>query len=114
MVPGAALTVDVAAETAPGVPVAVNASGLPVSPVDAALSVFAPAVVPSVQLVSAAMPLALVAIVAGDAGVIVPPPPVTVNVTFTPLTGLLKASRTNTDGSVGRIVPTVATCPLPA
>ena len=49
----------------------------------------APATVPSVQLVTVAMPLALVCTVAGDAGVIAPPPPVTVNVTETPATGLL-------------------------
>src|SRR5262245_51891385 len=89
IVPGAALTVDCAADTAPTVAVAVNVNGLPVRPVDAACSVLAPTVLPRVQAVTAAMPLALVAMIAGETGVSVPPPAVTVNVTLTPLTGLL-------------------------
>ena len=89
MVLGSATTVDWVSLTPPAVPVAVNVTGLPVRPALAALNVFVPAVVPSVQEVSVAMPLAFVAMVAGEAGTIVPPPPVTVNVTTTPLTGLL-------------------------
>src|SRR5512134_2086921 len=43
---------------APGVAVAVKVTGLPVSPAEVACRVLAPATVPSVQLVTVAMPLA--------------------------------------------------------
>src|SRR6266550_420723 len=45
---------------APAVPVAVNVTGLPDKVPDAAVSVFEPAVAPSVQLPTVAMPLPLV------------------------------------------------------
>src|SRR5512134_240291 len=60
------------------------------------------------------MPLALVCTVAGDAGLMLPPPPVTVNVTETPATGLSNWSRTITDGAVVTAVFTVAVWLLPA
>src|SRR5438132_8800123 len=55
---GAASTVEVVADTAPTVPVAVNVTGLPLIPDPAAVavSVFAPAVVASVQLPTVAIP----------------------------------------------------------
>src|SRR5213596_3868236 len=70
----------------PAVPVAVKVSGLPARPVDVAVNVFGPAVVPRVQLVTAAMPLAFV--VTGLVGVTLPPPDATAHVTATPATGL--------------------------
>jgi hypothetical protein len=87
IVPGAAATSDRLALGAPAVPVAVNVTGLPPSPLEVAVSVLVPAVVPSVQDVTAAMPLPLV--VTGVVGVTVPPPEATANVTETPATGLL-------------------------
>src|SRR6266540_3553061 len=48
------------AAAAPAVPVAVNVTGLPVNPPDVAVSVFGPAVVPSVHDVTAAIPLGFV------------------------------------------------------
>jgi hypothetical protein len=99
----------------PAVAVAVNASGLPLSDPLVTLSVllFVPAAVPRVQLVNVAIPLAPVASVAGDTGLIDPPPPVTVNVTLTPWTPFPNASCTITDGSTATAVLTVADCPLP-
>src|SRR5205823_2803942 len=44
----------------PAVPVAVNVTGLPLKPVEVAVSVFGPAVALSVQLPTVATPLALV------------------------------------------------------
>lgn len=69
---------------APATAVAVNVIGLPVRPVAPAVSALAPATAPSVQLVMVATPEAFVATTAGLAGDVVPPPVVTVNVTFTP------------------------------
>ena len=97
---------------APAVPVAVNVTGEPVSPADVAVRVLLPAVVPSVQLVTAAIPLAFVAIAV--VGTTVPPPDATAKVTFTPLTGLLLASRTMTEGATATAVPAVALWPFPA
>src|SRR5882724_8813533 len=96
----------------PAVPVAVNVTGLPVSPGAVALRVFAPAVVPSVQDVTAASPAAVV--VTGAVGFTVPPPVATANVTATPATGLPFASRTITAGLTATAVPAVADWPLPA
>jgi hypothetical protein len=59
------------------------------------------------------MPELFVATTAGLTGPIAPPVPpvaVSVNVTFTPATGLLLASRTITDGGAPTAVPTVALC----
>src|SRR5512145_23239 len=68
------------------VPVAVKVTGLPASVPDVAVSVWGPAVVPSVQPPTVAMPAAFVVWVAP---VTEPPPDVTANVTVTPPTGLL-------------------------
>src|SRR5256884_2635781 len=97
---------------APGAPVAVNVTGLPVRPVAVAVREFAPAAVPSVQEVSAATPLAFVRI--GVAGLTLPLPAAGANVTETPATGLLNWSRTITAGGVATAVPTVAVWLLPA
>src|SRR5947208_13741779 len=53
---GAASTVEVVADTAPTVPVAVNVTGLPDSVPDVAVSVLGPAVALSVQLPTVAIP----------------------------------------------------------
>ena len=73
---------------APAVPVAVKLRGLPVIPLPLAVAVsrFVPAVVPSVQDVTAAIPSAPV--VTGVVGLTLPPPAATANVTATPATGL--------------------------
>ena len=68
-----------------GVPVALNVSGLPASPVEVAVSVLAPAVVPSSQEPTAATPLAFVV---AFTAVAEPPPEATANVTDTPETEL--------------------------
>ena len=90
---------------APAMPVASNTTGLPVRPVTAALTEFAPAIVPSVHDVSVAIPLAFVTTLAGLTGLIAPPPPVTVNVTVTPLTGFVPSghehARRRGDGRTG-------------
>src|SRR5690349_9376897 len=93
-------------------PVAVKVTGLPVSPAALAVSVFGPALVPRVHEVTAAIPLAPV--VTAVVGATVPPPDATANVTATPATGLLFASRTITDGGVATAVFTVAVWLLPA
>ena len=94
----------------PAVPFALNVTGLPVSPVTVAVTVLTPAVVPSVQLVSVAMPLAFVATVAGLTGLSTPPPAVIANTTLTPLTGLPPASVTRTLGGALAALPAVALC----
>src|SRR5436190_5029959 len=83
---------------APGKAFAVKARGLPARPDTAAVTVFAPVVVPRVQDASVATPAASLVTVPPEAGLVAPPPDVTVNVTAMPLTGLLCASRTTTDG----------------
>src|ERR1700739_5024574 len=93
-------------------PVAVNVTGLPVRVPEVAVRVLVPAVVPRVQLVTAAIPLAFV--VTAVVGFTVPPPDATANVTLTPATGLLDASRTITAGGVVTAVPTVALWLFPA
>ena len=89
----------------PAVPVAVKVAGLPVNPVNVALSVFVPAVVPSVQLPTVATPLLPEL---GVAPVTDPPPLATANVTVTPATTLAFASVTFPDGATGNDVPAVA------
>jgi hypothetical protein len=96
----------VIAAGAPGVPVAVNVVVIEVE-FTVAESVFAPDVVPSVQLVSVAIPLAFV-VAAPPTGETLPPPEATANVTLTPAFGLLFASVTSTDGAVATAVLTVA------
>src|SRR5205085_2398979 len=81
----------------PAVPVAVNVTGLPVRPAALAVRVLAPAVVPRVQVPTVAMPLEFVVC---SAPVTLPPPDAGANVTLTPCTGLLLASRTITEGGV--------------
>src|SRR5205807_9525297 len=90
---------------------AVNVRGLPVNPGAVAVSVYGPAVLPRIQLPTAAMP---VASVVWFAPVTVPPPVPGANVTATPATGLLLASRTITDGGMATAVPVIAFWPLPA
>ena len=104
--------VNCTSAAAPAVPVAVNVTGDPVRPADVAVSEFAPAVVPSVQLVTVAMPLA--SVVTADVGTTVPPPVATANVTDTPDFGFPFASVTSTLGSVATAEPATADCPLPA
>src|SRR4029077_21240099 len=86
----------------PGVPVALKVTLGP--PVSAAVSVFAPAVVPRRQL-TLAVPVGSVTTttLAAKAPPVLPaPPPVAaVKVTLTPVTGLLFASRTTTVGGGG-------------
>jgi hypothetical protein len=84
---GAADTVDRAAETAPATPVAVNVTGLSLipDPEAVAVRVFGPAVVPSLQLPTVAMPLALVVRLAP---VTLPPPDAGANTTAMPDTAL--------------------------
>ena len=95
----------------PGVPVAVNVTGLPARSADVAVSVSVPAVVARVQLPTAAMPLALVVWLAP---VIVPFPGATAKLTDTPATGLPCASRTMTDGATGTSVPAGTVWSFPA
>src|SRR5207247_1596418 len=97
---------------APTAPVAVNVTGLPVSPLAVAVSEFGPAVGARVHEVTAAIPLGPV--VTGVVGLTVPPPEATANVTLTPATGFPFASRTITDGSTATGVPAVAVWLLPA
>src|SRR5205807_1743837 len=89
----------------PAVPVALKVTGLPLKPVEVAVSVFGPAVALSVQLPTVATPLALVVWLAP---VIVPFPGATANVTATCATGFPFASFTITDGGEPTAVPTVA------
>src|SRR5574341_1268423 len=96
---------------APAVAVAVKVTGLPASPLDVAVRVFAPAAVPSVQLATWATPPAFVVI--GVVGSTAPPPEPTANVTDTPATGLPNWSRAITDGGVATAVPATALCPSP-
>lgn len=96
---------------APGVPVAVKVTGDPDSDPDVAVTVFEPAVVPSVHVPAVAMPLLFVV---AFAPVMDPPPDATANVTVTPLTGLPAASVTRTAGDTLTADPAVADCPLPA
>jgi len=86
MDPGAAATSDRLALGAAALPVAMKMTGLPLTPVEAAVSVFAPAVFPRVHEVTLAIPLAFV--VSAVVGFTVPPPEVTANVTETPAFGL--------------------------
>jgi hypothetical protein len=91
---------------APAVPVAVKVTGDPLNDPLVAVTVFAPAVVPSVQAGLAAMPALSVVTAALEANE--PEPVATAKVTDTPLTALPCASVTFTDGAVDTAVPTVA------
>jgi hypothetical protein len=93
-------------DAASATPVAVKVTGEPVRPVAVAVTVLAPAVVPSVQAGPVAMPeLSVVTVVPEPSE---PDPVDTANVTDTPLTALPCASVTFTDGAVDTAVPTVA------
>ncbi len=92
----------------PAKPVAENVA---VRPLQVALSVLAPAVVPSVQLPTVAMPEALVVV---EPPVTEPPPAVAAKVTVAPGTTLPFASLTTTLGAVATAVPTVAVWLFPA
>src|SRR5437867_2722459 len=92
---------------APAVPSAVNVTGLPVSPLDVAVSVFVPAVVLSVQLPTVAIPLPFVVWVPP---VTLPLPAAAAKVTVTPCTGLPLPSCTITDGGELTALPAGADC----
>ncbi len=89
-----------------------NVTGLPLSPADVAVKVFAPATAPSVHDVTDAIPPTSVntAVV----GSTTPPPLATANVTDTPDTGSPSWSETRTLGAVDTAVFTVADWPSPA
>jgi hypothetical protein len=89
----------------------VNITGEPVNPATAAVSVFAPAVMPKVQAGLVAMPALSVITAPEDANE--PPPLLTAKVTGTPLTALPCASVTATEGAVATAVLTVALCRSP-
>src|SRR5213592_3451585 len=89
--------------------VAVNVTGVAVPAV--AVSVLAPADVPSVQDVIVAIPLA--SVMTAVAGLTVPLPDATAKRTGTPAVGLSNWSRTSTAGGVATAVPTVADCVFP-
>jgi len=95
---------------APAVPVAVNVTGLPESDPEVAINVFCPAVGPSVQLPTVAIPLASLIWVAP---VTLPLPGPGAKVTDTPETGLPNASVTSTDGAIKTALPAGAVCPPP-
>src|SRR5216117_1624864 len=90
--------------------VAVNVTGVAVPAV--AVSVLAPADVPSVQDVIVAIPLA--SVMTAVAGLTVPLPDATAKRTGTPAVGLSNWSRTSTAGGVATAVPTVPDCVSPA
>src|SRR5207253_3218491 len=92
---------------APAVPSAVNVTGLPVSPLDVAVSVFVPAVVLRVQLPTVAIPLSFVVWVPP---VTLPLPAAAAKVTVTPCTGLPLPSCTITDGGELTALPAGADC----
>lgn len=93
---------------APAKPVALKMTGLPVDTDADAVTLLGPAAVPSVQVVSVAIPLAFEVTRAGLAGTIDPPPPLTANATVTPGTPFPLISLTLTDGGAATAVPTVA------
>src|SRR5712672_1417504 len=91
----------------PSVADAVKVRGLPVRPVLVAVRVLllVPAVVPSFQEPTVAMPAALVV---WEPPVTEPPPDATAKVTETPATGLPNWSLTRTEGATATLVSTVA------
>src|SRR5207245_4439621 len=96
----------------PAGPVAVNVPGRPASASAVAVSVFVPAVVPSVQEVAAAIPPALVS--TAVVGLTVPPPLATAKMTGTPATGLPLASVTIKIGRAASRERVAAVGALPA
>ena len=105
-----AAMVECAPSATPAIAEAVMVTGEPVRLSLAAVSVFDPAVVPSVQLPTAAMPLAFVV---ADALVTEPPPVATANVTETPETAFPFASFIITLGAVATAAPAAADWLLP-
>src|ERR1043166_2675920 len=94
------------------VPEALKETGLPVRPVDVAVTVLlsVPLAAPTTQLVAVAIPEAFVLTVEGPAGVTVPPPALTANVTNTLCFGFPPESVTLTEGGSATAVLTVAVC----
>ncbi len=90
-------------------PVAVNASGDPVSPPLEAVSAFGPAAPPRVHEVCACPSMLVVAL----AGETLPPPWVTVKVTETPATGFPFASVARTTTFLESVLPAVALWAFP-
>ena len=88
-------------------PVAEKLTGLPLMPVPVAVavSVFAPAMLPSTQAPTVAMPDAPVVCAAPTTE---PAPAVAAKLTAAPETGLSNASVTRTEGAVPTAWPTVA------
>src|SRR5437762_10877565 len=99
--------VKAARPAAPAVPSAVNVTGLPVSPLAAAVSVFVPAVVLRIQLPTVAIPLPFVVWVPP---VTLPLPAAGAKVTVTPCTGLPLPSCTITSGGEPTTLPAGADC----
>ena len=92
---------------------AVNVNGEFVKPVDVAVSVFEPAVVPKVQLFTVAIPLLFV--VAGEGELVSDPPPdAAANVTLFPLTGFPLVSFTITLGNIVTAEPALVDWLFPA
>jgi hypothetical protein len=89
------------------VPVAVNVTGLPLTPEPAtvAVSVLVPGADPRVHWVSVTFPAESVVC---EAPATVPPPAVTAKATTTPATGRCCASRTITAGGSGTAMPASA------
>ncbi len=117
LVPSAVIVAPPAARTehaasgGPATPVALKVTGEPESRALVAVTVFAPAVAPSIHLPTVATPEALVTAVAP---VREPPPAVIANVTLAPATGWFHASVTRTLGATATAVPAVALCASPA
>jgi len=86
----------------PAVPVAVKVTGLPVSVPDVAVQGVGPRGGPERPGLAVAIPFVPVSRASSGSR---PPPDATANVTATPATGYLFASRTITDGSTGTAVP---------
>jgi hypothetical protein len=84
--------------------VALKVTGDPDNPVEVAVTVLVPAVVPNVR-VEEAFPSEPVVVLVTERD---PPPEVTANATLTSLTGLLLASFTITTKGLGSVVPAVA------
>ncbi len=94
----------------PTTPVAAKIRGLPLTPLAAAVTLFTPTAPPSCHDDSAATPLASVVTDAGLAGLIFPPPAVTLNITTWPATTLPCRSVTLTAGGAVTGEPAVADC----
>jgi hypothetical protein len=105
--------IEMRGSTITGVFVIVNLA-VAAKPVAAAFTIYVPAVAFAVNTPDVAMPEVSVDLMLPP-GLKLPPAPLTgaLNVTVTPPTGLLKASRTLTDRGVAKAVLTFALCPDP-